>query len=163
MARSKHTVGTREWEKDVYEHFREHVETEAELLTEYRELAEDESTSPAFRYLAAMILADEIRHHRVFSDLTETMREMVAGEDGTHGVPSLRGLHADRIRTERITDRLIDVERQDLKELKDLAKRLKDFDHITLWGLLIELMIDDTKKHIKILEFIQDRAKDQPD
>jgi hypothetical protein len=55
------------------------------------------------------------------------------------------------------------VERADLRELKDLSKRLKELDKVTLWGLLIELMVDDTKKHIKILEFIRDRSKDQPD
>ena len=47
--------------------------------------------------------------------------------------------------------------------MKDLAKRLKEFDKVTIWGLLIELMLDDTKKHIKILKFIHDRSKDQPD
>jgi len=31
------------------------------------------------------------------------------------------------------------------------------------WAFLVELMIDDTKKHIKMLEFIRDRAEDQPD
>ena len=30
----------------------------------------------------------------------------------------------------------------------------------TLWGLLLELMQDDTSKHIKILQFIRDRAND---
>jgi len=62
-----------------------------------------------------------------------------------------------------LTEQLLEVEHSDQCKLKDLAKRLKDFDKVTLWGLLIDLMLDDTRKHIKILEFIHDRSKDQPD
>lgn len=62
-----------------------------------------------------------------------------------------------------MTEQLLEEEHSDERELKDLAKRLKDFDKVTLWGLSIELMLDDTRKHIKILRFIRDRSKDQPD
>jgi hypothetical protein len=88
---------------------------------------------------------------------------MVADAPDRSPIPSLRGFHADRIRIQRVTERLLEVERDDERELKDLAKRLKAFDNTTVWGLLIELMLDDTRKHIKILKFIRDRSKDQPD
>jgi hypothetical protein len=75
-------------------------------------------------------------------------------------IPSLRGLRADRDRVIDVTERLIEVEQSDAKELKTIAKELKDVYDTTLWGLLIELMQDDTAKHVKILRFIRDRAKD---
>jgi hypothetical protein len=56
------------------------------------------------------------------------------------------------------TEQLLETERADAKELKQLAKKLKDMRETTLWGLLLELMQDDTSKHIKILQFIRDRA-----
>ena len=163
MSRSHEIVGTREWEQDIYQHVAAHGQLEGAILDEYKELADDEETSPAFSYLARMILEDEVRHHRIFDELAETFRQMGADTPDRSPIPSLRGFHADRIRIQRVTERLLKVERDDERELKDLAKRLKAFDNTTVWGLLIELMLDDTRKHIKILKFIRDRSKDQPD
>lgn len=155
--------GTKEWEDAVYEHVSTHGQTEGEILAEYEQLAHDESMSPAFRYLAQMILVDEVRHHRVFDDLATTMRMLRDHSEEPPPVPSLAGFHQDRVHIQRITDDLLRVERDDLRELKEFSKELKDLRKINLWSFLIELMIDDTKKHIKILEYIRDRAEDQPD
>jgi hypothetical protein len=156
-------VGSQEWERDVHDHVANHGRVEREILDEYRQLVDDEETPPAFAYLARIILEDEIRHHRVFDELAEGLRQMAEGAADDSPIPSLRGFHADRVHIQRLTERLLEVERADERELKDLAKGLKEFDKVTLWGLLVELMLDDTRKHIKILKFIQDRAKDQPD
>ena len=163
MSKLRPNVGSREWELDIYQHVASHGKTEGEILDEYQRLADDEEIPPAFAYLARIILEDEVRHHRIFDDLAENMRQMVEESVDRSPLPSLRGFHTDRVRIQRMTEQLLQVERSDERELKDLAKRLKDFDKVTLWGLLIELMLDDTRKHIKILKFIQDRSKDQPD
>ncbi len=155
--------GTKEWEDAVYEHVSNHGETEGEILAEYQQLANDESMSPAFRYLAQMILVDEVRHHRVFDDLATTMRLLREHSDESPPIPSLEGFHADRLHIQRITDELLQVEKDDLRELKAFSKELKELRKVNLWSFLIELMIDDTKQHIKILEYIRDRAEDQPD
>ena len=73
-------------------------------------------------------------------------------------IPSLHGLRADRLRIDAVTARLLDAERADAKELKKLAKNLGELRDTTLWGLLVELMQDDTAKHIRILSFMRDRA-----
>jgi hypothetical protein len=163
VSRSHPAVGTREWELDVYRHIADHAQTEGEILEDYQSLADDAEIPPAFAYLARIILDDEVRHHRIFDDLAENMRQMVEESGDSSPIPSLRGFRADRVHILRVTEQLLAVERSDERELKDLARRLKDFDKVTLWGLLIELMLDDTRKHIKILKFVRDRAKDQPD
>ena len=163
MSRSHHMVGTREWEQDIYEYVSSHGQVEGEILDEYARLSEDETISPAFSYLARIILEDEVRHHRIFEELAETLGQMGDNAEEASPIPSLSGFHTDRIQIQRVTGKLLEVERADQRELKDLAKRLREFDKVTMWGLLIELMLDDTKKHIKILEFIRDRSKDQPD
>ena len=86
MSRSRHVVGTREWEQDVYEHIANHGQIEGEILDEYASLADDETISPAFSYLAGIILEDEVRHHRVFEELAETMRQMGADALGMENV-----------------------------------------------------------------------------
>ena len=163
MKKRRHTFGTKEWEDGVYEHLSSHGQVEGAILDEYEQLASDDDMSPAFRYLARMILDDETRHHRIFDDLATTMG--ILRDQGTDEppIPSLKGFYADRHRITRVTEHLLRIERDDLRELKQFSKDLKELRNVTLWGFLIELMIDDTKQHIKILEFIRDRAKDQPD
>ena len=73
-------------------------------------------------------------------------------------IPSLHGLRSDRERIRATTEQLLAVERADAKELKQFAKKLKEVRETTLWVLLLDLMQDDTAKHIKILSFIRDRA-----
>ena len=155
---STRIIGASVWEQDMYDYVSGHVATEGAILEEYQRLAEDPSGSPAFRYLAGLILADERRHHQMFNDLAESIRKLaeLSADDGP--IPSLHGLKADRERIMATTERLLETERADAKELKQLAKQMKDMRETTLWTLLLELMQDDTSKHIKILQFIRDRA-----
>lgn len=159
----KKAFGTKEWEDEIYEHVSSHGRVEGEILEEYEQLANDENMPAALRYLARIILDDEERHHQVFDDLAATMAAMRDHSDAPAPIPSLAGFHTDRVHIKRVTDDLLRVERDDLRELKEFSKELKDLRKINLWSFLIELMIDDTRKHIKILEFIRDRADDQPD
>ena len=92
MSRSHHMVGTSEWEQDVYQHVSAHGQVEGEILDEYTTLADDETISPAFSYLARIVLEDEERHHRIFEELAETMRQMGTNRDATPPIPSLSGL-----------------------------------------------------------------------
>ncbi len=157
------TFGTKESEDDISARMSSHCRVEGEILDEYQRLANDEDMSPAFRYLARLILDDEVRHHKIFDDLAASMRAQLDHDYEKQPIPSLRGFHADQFRIKRVTDDLLRTEREDLRELKEFSKELKEFRTVSLWTLLIELMLDDTKKHIKILEFIRDRAEDQPD
>jgi hypothetical protein len=151
-------TGASVWEQQLYDYVVDHVKTEGALLEEYQRLAEDESGSPAFRYVANLILADERRHHQIFNDLAESIRQMAELRLENEPIPPLHGLRADRERIRAATERLLAAERADAKELKRLAKNLKEVRDTTLWGLLVDLMQADTAKHITILSFIRDRA-----
>ena len=150
--------GASVWEQEIFDYVSGHVATEAAILNEYQLLAEDPTASPAFRYLANLILADERRHHQLFNDLAASVRQMAEMRLEEEPIPSLHGLRSDRERIRAATDQLLATERADAKELKQFGKKLKEVHDTTLWGLLVELMQDDTAKHIKILTFIRDRA-----
>jgi bacterioferritin (cytochrome b1) len=152
-------TGASVWEQDLYDYVVDHVATEGAILDEYERLAADDSGSPAFRYLAGLILADERRHHQLYNELAESIRQMAELRLEEEPIPSLHGLRTDRHRIEDATERLLAAERADAKELKQFAKMLKEVRDTTLWALLVELMQDDTAKHIKILSFIRDRAE----
>jgi hypothetical protein len=69
-------AGASVWEQEVFDYVSGHVVTEGAILQEYQEFAADPSGSAAFRYLAGLILADERRHHQLFNDLAESIRQM---------------------------------------------------------------------------------------
>ena len=154
-------IGASVWEQNLFDAFGEHVETERELLEEYEKLAEETSSS-GFAYLARMIVDDENRHHKLFGDLAESVKALTEARLDDSPVPNIpvTGLEdAERHRILDLTERLLEHERQDAKELGKLAKELKPVKDTTLWQLLVQLMHADTKKHIQILEFIEDRVK----
>ena len=155
---STRITGASVWEQEVYDFVSGHVATEGAILDEYQRLAEDPSGSPAFRYLAGLILADERRHHQIFNDLAESIRQMAELRMDDEPIPSVHGLKADRERVIATTEQLLETERADARELKQLAKKLKDVSETTMWGLLVELMQDDTAKHVKILKFIHEQV-----
>jgi hypothetical protein len=154
-------VGASVWEQQLYDHITGHVVKEGALLNEYLQLTEDESTSPAFRYAARLILDDERRHHQLFNDLAESIRQLSELRVEEEPIPPIDGLRRDRERILGITDRLLEAEREDQAELKALAKQLEDVRDTTLWVLLVDLMRADNDKHIKILTFIRDHAAER--
>jgi hypothetical protein len=158
---STRIIGASVWEQELFDHFRSHIEHEDELIAAYGELAAS-TTVPGFGYLAKLILADEQRHHQLFADLAETIEaEAESLADGS-AVPSIsvRRLSEDeRQRILALTDRFLAVERDDARDLEHLAKKLKVVKDTTLWHLLVELMRDDTQKHIRMLRFIRDHVR----
>ena len=151
-------MGASVWEQELYDYVSSHIDEEGEIIDDYRQLAAN-AESPAFRYIADLIVEDEVRHHRLLSDLAETIRasSALAGEE--QPIPSLHGLLVDREKALAATKRFIEVERRDLDELRSLRKRMKDVRKTTLWPLVVELMERDTEKHIWMLEFIDDRLR----
>jgi hypothetical protein len=57
--------------------------------------------------------------------LSESIRQLAELRSDDEPIPSLRGLKADRERIMATTDRLLEVERADAKDLKRLAKDMK--------------------------------------
>ena len=155
-------VGASVWEQELYDHVTAHGANEGEVLQSYQELAET-TDSPAFAYLARIILDDERRHHQLLHDLAETIRATAELSGEPTPIPDLGLFKADRQRILAETERFLALEEDDNKELKRLAKDLKDVRHTTIWELLLRLMQQDNEKHRRILEFIRDRARENYD
>jgi hypothetical protein len=149
-------VGASVWEEKLYEHLTSHEETEREMLVEYQEAAAA-SDSPAFRYLASLIVEDEIRHHRIFRELAETLRADTELRQGEPAIPRL-SWGDDASKVVELSSKLLEHEKSDSKSLREVAKELSDVKDTTLWHLLVKLAEMDTSKHIMILEFAKDHA-----
>jgi len=147
-------VGASVWEQGIYNHLLSHVEAERGILESYRDAAE-RSESSAFRYLVNLIVEDEIRHHKRFSELAEALRSDAELSADPPVVPRLDWYKADRKVISELTDGLLAQEKADAKELERLRRELKDVKDTTMWVLLVKLMEADTAKHLEILNFIR--------
>jgi hypothetical protein len=147
-------TGASTWEEDLYEHLTSHETTEGAMLAEYRDAATT-SSSGAFRYLSALIMEDEIRHHKVFRDLASALKNDVELNPETPAIPHIGTWGDDAASVLRMTEALLEREREDAKELKELTSELKSLKDESLWPLLVRLMEMDTAKHIEILKFVR--------
>jgi rubrerythrin len=142
------------WERDLYAHIINHVQSERELLEEYVTAAEA-TESKALAYLVNLLIADERRHHLLFSELAAALKSdsELRAEDPAIPRMDFRGTDGSGVR--ELTNRLLKREQDDLRELKRLQKELRNVKDTTLWALLVDLMQRDTDKHIAILRFAQ--------
>ena len=149
--------GASSWEQDLYAHLTSHEVTEGDMLVEYRNAAAA-SPSSAFRYLSALILEDEIRHHKLFRDLASALKNNAELDPGAPAVPHIGRWGGDANSVLELTNRLLENEQQDAKELRKLTTEMKSIENENLWPLLVKLMEMDTAKHIEILKFVKREA-----
>ena len=134
-----------------------HGAREGAALDAYQRVAADTTAGPGVRYLVNLILEDEVRHHRVFDEMANQVRSFVDETDIQPRVPALVAHDDPALLAE--TRRLLEFERQDAKELKELRKALKGRPRSSLQPLLVDMMLHDTAKHIAILELIRNQLR----
>lgn len=147
------TVGAAPWDKRVATDLARHALEESEIIAAYRRFA-DQPIPEALRYLVRMIVEDEERHHKVLMDMARSVAWGPVAHKRADTTPPLPVAGPDGASLHEVTRRFLDIERRDRRELKRLARELAPVQETTLWGLLVDLMLLDTEKHIRILEFI---------
>ena len=134
-----------------------HGEREGAALASYERVASESPPDGAVRYLVRLILEDEERHHRVFAEMANELKSFVEEVEVEPRVPAMVERPNPALLAE--TKRLLAFEKDDAKELRRLRKALRQAPRSSLHPLLVDLMLDDTAKHISILEFIRDHLK----
>lgn len=152
------------WAQDLIDHVTRHMDSERDALTAYRELA-DAARDQRIRYLALQVLADEIRHHTQFAELRDFLRAEVEQrprralhEVTGNGAQTEAGWDDQTLRDR--TEELLELERDDIRELKRLARQMRQVADTRWCSTLIDVMELDTRKHIKILEQIRELLSD---
>jgi len=146
------------WEEDLFAHFTAHTEQENTLLGAYEALARS-SRSEFVRYLSAMLLEDERRHHHMFTQLANTMVGQAALSRVGDDVPPVTPTE-DLADLRPLTAQLIALEEDDKRQLASLRRKLRDVRDTTIWDLLVQLAERDTDKHLLILRFIDAVSRD---
>lgn len=144
--------------RELHRHLTSHVEIERGMLEEYRSAAEA-SSSKAFAYLVNLLIEDEIRHHRIFSELADSLETVSLRPGAEPQVPHLDFNRTNKEAVLDLTEKLLEKEQQDALELKRLQRELRDVKDTSIWGLLVDLMERDTQKHIAILKFVKKQTK----
>jgi ferritin len=150
-------IGASALERKLFEHLTEHTSREGAMLGEYAAIAET-TESNALRYVVNLLLEDERRHHRYFNELALSLKADAELDPQEPVVPRLDFDRVDRADLLEVTERLLEHEKADAKELQHLRKELRDLKDTTLWALLVDIMVRDTEKHIAILKFVQQHA-----
>lgn len=145
------------WEEGLFNHFTAHTQNETDVLGAYAAMAQS-SPNGYVRYPSALLLEDEQRHHRIFTQLANTLFSEASLTQGPDDVPSISHTE-DAAELRALTQRLIDLEEDDAVELARLRKELTPVRDTTLWDLLVQLAERDTEKHLLILKFIEGVAK----
>jgi rubrerythrin len=151
-------AGAGDWEQSLYDHLAGHADAERAALEAYVETAES-VPSESFRYLVDLILDDERRHHALLKAMAETLRTSGASSGRPTPIPPMETLGASRDAVLGATERLLDIEYDDRRDLDALARRLRPMAGTTMWELVVELLQRDNDKHIRILEFVRDHAR----
>ena len=147
------TAGWSVGEAELFQHLSEHGAHEGALLEEYAKAA-NHTNSKALAYLIEVLLEDERKHHRWFSELAASLASDANLSAAEPTIPRMDFHRADRDEVSEVTERLLACERADHRELKRLRKEIRDVKDTTLWDLLVDLMQRDTEKHIAILRFV---------
>ena len=123
-------------------------------LDAYAEVRSD--ATGAVAYLIDMILADEVRHHQMFAELANAIAPSGRAVADASAVPLPTPIDEDkRIPMLMRTRELLEAERKDEHELKELQHELRPVRDRTIWPLLVEMMALDTEKHMKMLHRVE--------
>ena len=147
-----------EYDRRLIEHLDEHVRAEKEVIDLYDALARDEH--PYVAFIAELIGEDEARHHRLFTEWIETIKALAELRDASDGIPHV-DYHPVDPETIHLVDKALDFEEADLVAAKKLRHEIRSVRTATLWSMLMEMVIADTKKHIKVLKFLRDRLAER--
>ena len=129
-----------------------------EVIELYEALAHDDH--PYVSFVAELIGEDEARHHRLFTEWIETIKSLAELREASDGIPHV-DYHPVAASTIDMVERLLEFEEADLAATRQLRREIRDVRNSTLWGMLTELLVADTKKHIKMLKFLRARLSER--
>ena len=139
--------------------FQTHESDEARWLAIYQKLAH-ESQDPLIRFLLNLIIADETRHHEIICHIVSGLKDELAWTSSKTVAANRRAREKGAKDFSETVERLLVVERDGIGEYEKLIKTTEGF-HQDLFGMLCRTMIQDSLKHIGILDFLRLKLREQ--
>jgi rubrerythrin len=143
-----------EWWAEISHELEAHVRDEERFLQSYRQLV-DSIDDQRMRLLVELIVEDEERHHELMARIAREARDST--DDAPSAAPQFSADELARLLGP--TEHFLSAEREDRQRLRALGRRLRPLRNDTMWPLVIELMEMDTRKHIRILQYLLGRMR----
>lgn len=140
---------------DLLKTLTKHSQREGTAIDAYRHLI-DESTDEGVKYLGRLILEEDARHQHLVTEMINRIESWNQGIDIEPSTPAIE----PRVDAKLLeaTRELIKLERLDAHALSEFKHSLHRTPPTSLLPLLVTLMLQDTARHIEILQFIHDYA-----
>ncbi|HEY2990505.1 MAG TPA: hypothetical protein VGL11_22505 [Candidatus Binatia bacterium] len=138
--------------------FEAHEGEEEKILRQYRRIV-GETKNPLVKTLLQLIVSDEEKHRTLMHAMLATLKgdlNWTAPEDAIRGLYEIGEAKGKLL---AITEAFIRLEKEGLRESKELIKESKHY-YRGVFALFLRCMIDDTEKHIDILEFLRQKLKE---
>lgn len=150
------------WAQRLTHYLQDHMDTERDALRTYAHLAE-ETKSDRIRFVINMILDDEMQHHRMFQDMINWLRAEHSQRediDTRIGRGSVTTLGPERPKLLELTDKLLEMDQRDERELKELDKMVGEVADTAWWTALVESIRLDTRKRAMLLGTVKELASE---
>ena len=141
----------------VMQEFQTHEKEEARSLASYQKIARA-TDDPLVGYLFNLIVADEERHREMIDRMVGKLRDELAVKRLQRPVAKGRGVGKKEKELLQVVERLLELERNWLKDHERLTKTSERLRH-DVFALLFRTMVYDSFKHIGILDFLRSRLR----
>lgn len=111
------------------------------------------------RYLIGLILQDEQRHQELVREMQNAVHADIEYHPIEPRVPRVTSFGRAQPELLAFAERLLDLERNDLKKLRRFRRRLRRQRNGSLFSVIVEQMEFDTRKHIALLQHIHTWAR----
>ena len=138
--------------------FEAHESEESKFLKQYKEVA-GTTDNRMIKFLLQMIISDEEKHHAITHAMASTLKGDLNWTNPEDAIRGVYNLVEEKEKLLALTEDFIRVEKKGIKEYKGLIKSSRGY-YRDLFVVLLDSMIHDSEKHIKILEFLRERLKE---
>lgn len=138
--------------------FESHETQERDFLRQYKEVAATVQ-APLIKFLLQLIISDEEKHHAVTHAMVSTLKGDLHWTKPDDAIRGLYEIGEERKKLLAVTEEFIRTEKDGILECKNLTKVSRRY-YKGLFGLLFKCMIDDSQKHVEILQFLKHKLKE---
>jgi bacterioferritin (cytochrome b1) len=137
--------------------FEAHENEEEKVLKEYRKVAA-EVQNPLIKTLLELIITDEEKHRVILHSMLSTLRGDLNWTRPEDAITGLYEIGAAKETLVDATEAFIRLEKEGMQECRGLVTESKRY-HQGVFTLLLRCMMNDSEKHIDILEFLKQTLK----
>ncbi len=137
----------------ITEEFERHELGERQHLKDYKEIAE-KTKNPMVKYLLNLIISDEEKHHGITHAMASTLRASLGWKAPSGEFGGLYDVIEEKEQLLKLTKEFIELEKSGISSYKEMLKRSEGY-YRGLFALLLQMMIQDSEKHVYILSFLK--------